>query len=122
MNTYLDVAIALGQRFSGISIEQRRLGETNWPMPVRVRLVTAKRARQAYAEPVYGMTVEEACRALVHRVAELDCAPAEESEVDRLRRLVREYTALVEACHEPPYDGNRDELAKAYCALLAEAR
>lgn len=72
MNTYLDVAIALGQRFSGISIEQRRLGETNCPLPVRVRLVTAKRARQAYAEPVYGLTVEEACRALVARVSYLD--------------------------------------------------
>lgn len=151
----IDAAIALGQRFSGVSIEQRRLGETNWPLPVRVRLVTAKRARHAYAEPVYGKTVEDACRALVTRVSYLDgekppayvehrdftnescyarCATgrrllaeppavsAVESDADRLRRLVREYTALVEACHEPPYDGNRDELAKAYVALLQETR
>lgn len=69
--SYLDVVMALGHRFSGVSIDYRRTA-TEWPMPVRVRLVTSKRWRQAYAVPVYGMTVEEACKALVGRVAELD--------------------------------------------------
>jgi hypothetical protein len=71
--TWTEIVINnLGQRFSGVSIELRRRDETNWPMPVRVRLVTAKRERRAYAAPVYGETVEEACRALAARVSYLD--------------------------------------------------